>query len=204
MIRKMNFSKNVCDVHLLIDESNYKIKTDSIIVNLSNNPMTVGNFTINKCESAILINDEIKNIEKALIITDYNKNDGNFIDYAQYIKQDWDYAYDIFKTESLKNTPLYRSSQEKVDDKTSVNFWYCPSNTDCGIHNEHSFKEIHVQIFGYGKMQVFNNNNYESLKSEVILAPGSSHKPFYDNSLKYPYHQYQSISDCIWLVIEES
>ena len=35
-------------------------------------------------------------------ITDYNKNAGNFIDYAQYIKQNWDYAYDIFKTESLK------------------------------------------------------------------------------------------------------
>ena len=74
------------------------------------------------------------------------------------------------------NTPLWRSLQDSLGVfrinpyamtgqstvtpveaayliKTNLSF--APSGTNCFIHNQHDFIEIHTQIFGHGRMQKF-------------------------------------------------
>ena len=73
--------------------------------------------------------------------------------------------------------------------------------TNVGLHKQHSHMEVHTQLLGYGKMQKFEENNYDTLYQEEILAPGYTHEPFYTEENVYPWHQYQSISDSVYLYV---
>ena len=88
-----------------------------------------------------------------------------------------------------------------------ANLWFAPAGTDCLIHREHSFIEIHSQIVGVGHMQKFHSQNHASLYAAVALAPGATtERPFCvvnnEGAFIYPWHQYFAESDCIWLAIE--
>ena len=61
--------------------------------------------------------------------------------------------------------------------------------------------EVHTQLLGRGKMQKFEENNYATLYQEEILASGATHEPFYDHRFIYPWHQYQSITDAIYMYV---
>ena len=50
-------------------------------------------------------------------------------------------------------------------------------------------------------MQKFEENNYNTLYQEEILAPGTTHEPFYDDAYNYPWHQYQSISNSVYIYV---
>jgi hypothetical protein len=147
-----------------------------------------------------MTNCTIADAEFACVVDDYETHE-DIVNISQYIIKNWEYAHDIFGGDSLARTPLYKSKQEVIDD-VGFNFWYCPRSTDCAIHNKHPFREVHTQILGIGKMQVFHDSSYSSLQHEVILAPGTTHDPFYDDQGKYPWHQYQGVTDCIWLAVE--
>jgi len=108
--------------------------------------------------------------------------------------------------------PEFFSGNNSVTDKTSeyeikVNLWYAPEKTDCSIHNSHDFIEIHAQILGIGRMQKFKKNDKETLYEDTIMGTGyTTPIPFCsieDNGqFLYPWHQYYSDTDCIWLAIE--
>ena len=86
--------------------------------------------------------------------------------------------------------------------------WFCPGQTNVGIHNQHKFIEIHTQISGIGRMQKFEKNDYSSLYYDFRMAPGTINVPFpvvnpeYPAMYIYPWHQYYADSDCLWLVTE--
>ena len=85
--------------------------------------------------------------------------------------------------------------------------WVAPSQTHCFIHNKHDFIEIHSQIFGHGRMQKFKAQDYATLYEEIPMSPGyTTPLPFChikDNrTFVYPWHQYYTETDCIWLAIE--
>lgn len=127
-----------------------------------------------------------------------------------------------------RTTPLYVSSQDDVGEiqldplytfdkqqlrplisstyQLKLNLWYTPEETDCGIHTEHGFLEVHTQIFGTGRMQKFRTNNAETLYEDVLMPPGFTHDPFFvmgdDRSFRYPWHRYYANTDCIWMAIE--
>lgn len=87
-----------------------------------------------------------------------------------------------------------------------LNLWWAPSETDCSIHNEHSFLELHTQIHGIGRMQKFRERDAASLYEDVVMAPGMTHEPFarvsQDRTWEYPWHRYYADTDCVWLAIE--
>jgi hypothetical protein len=107
-----------------------------------------------------------------------------------------------------------RESQHTSDDKhqygrfqISANLWFAPAGTNCLIHREHAFIEIHSQIVGIGHMQKFHDKDRSSLYDDVTLAPGcTTERPFCnvvnDGIPIYPWHQYYAESDSIWLAIE--
>ncbi|NJR64261.1 MAG: hypothetical protein HC772_01305 [Leptolyngbyaceae cyanobacterium CRU_2_3] len=127
-----------------------------------------------------------------------------------------------------KNTLLWRSPQislgcfeinpyimtrqaiaptKKQKFEIKVNLWFAPANTDCFIHNQHNFIEIHSQILGQGRMQKFKAQDYDSLYEDILMSPGyTTQIPFCqireDKEYTYPWHQYHADTDCIWLAIE--
>lgn len=87
----------------------------------------------------------------------------------------------------------------------SVNLWFAPTGTDCGIHNEHDFLETHTQIHGTGRMQKFTTPGHDALYEDVLMSPGATHEPFCgmaNDQFRYPWHQYRADTDCVWLAVE--
>lgn len=88
-----------------------------------------------------------------------------------------------------------------------VNLWYAPSHTDCLIHDEHDFLEIHTQIFGQGRMQKFKDHSFNSLYEDLLMTEGYTQIVAFcqinaQGEYIYPWHQYYSETDCIWMAIE--
>ena len=126
------------------------------------------------------------------------------------------------------NTPLWRSPQESVGSiefdpfvvlkqatapkernkfLLKVNLWFAPAQTNCFIHNQHDFLEIHSQISGHGRMQKFHTQQYATLYEDLLMSPGyTTSVPFCsvqaNNQFSYPWHQYYADTDCIWLALE--
>ncbi|MGW3269749.1 hypothetical protein [Streptomyces sp. NPDC001056] len=98
-----------------------------------------------------------------------------------------------------------RRQEETFDIR--VNLWYAPAGTDCAIHNEHDFIEIHTQITGVGRMQKFHARDHSTLYQDIPMAPGyTTPQPFCrtapDGGYRYPWHQYRADTDCLWLAVE--
>jgi hypothetical protein len=120
---------------------------------------------------------------------------------AEYYRNNWIPVFDIFPFEIFKGQDFFRSPKVSLGD-LEVNFWYCGEDFSCGIHNEHDFYEIHTQILGVGEMQKFRSEDKEDIFYKETLNPGQTHRPFYTTEQKYSYHQYKSVSKCVWLAIE--
>lgn len=117
------------------------------------------------------------------------------------IRARWMHASTLFSFGNSKGPDLWRSDKERLGN-TSFNLWFASAHTNCGIHQEHGFRELHTQIFGLGRMQMFRTNTNESLFQEVFMCPGHTHDPFYDANCRYPWHQYYADTECVWLAIE--
>jgi hypothetical protein len=88
-----------------------------------------------------------------------------------------------------------------------VNLWFAPANTNCFIHNQHGFIEIHSQVLGQGRMEKFKTQDYDMLYEDILMSPGyTTPIPFCEirenNEYIYPWHQYYADTDCVWLAIE--
>jgi hypothetical protein len=80
------------------------------------------------------------------------------------------------------------------------------SSRNVGLHKLHwggtTFKEVHTQIVGYGKMQQCLEQGVNTLYLEEPLVPGATHQPMYDEQGNYPWHQYETITPAIFMPIE--
>lgn len=88
-----------------------------------------------------------------------------------------------------------------------LSMWFAASGTDCGIHNQHDFIEIHTQVSGSGRMQKFLRNTESSLYEEELMTPGYTTCVPYcavtsAGAFEYPWHRYLSDTDCLWLALE--
>jgi hypothetical protein len=90
--------------------------------------------------------------------------------------------------------------------RIKANLWFSPAGTDCGIHNQHDFIEVHTQIAGQGRMQKFLSKDHSSLYEDQLLSPGTTNPvPFcleQDGTYAYPWHQYKADTNCVWLALE--
>lgn len=91
--------------------------------------------------------------------------------------------------------------------EVKVNLWFAPAGTDCAIHNQHDFIEVHTQVLGTGRMQKFREQDHSTLYEDVVMSPGyTTPDPFCDTgpdgAFRYPWHQYHADTDCVWLAVE--
>lgn len=194
-------SNDFVQINQIRISNSYTINNQSIIINSGKLPI-VKDIDLNSWESSIF--NDIKVIGPAELIQINFKSD-NFsrstFNNSEIIIKNWSHVYEIFPLEHLKNIKLWRSNKTRIG-KNEYNLWYAAAGTNCGLHNEHKFLELHTQISGVGRMQKFKENSIKSLYEEVFMAPGYTHKPFYDTNGNYPWHQYKADTDCIWLATE--
>ncbi|MDC9588529.1 hypothetical protein PSI23_04165 [Xenorhabdus sp. XENO-10] len=136
------------------------------------------------------------------LIKDYSDND-KFIE-KKFLRSNSDsLGIAKFNPNNLWNNYVDDIVSQQFEVK--VNLWFAEQGTHCGIHNEHSFIEIHTQILGFGRMQCFKNEKYNSLYKEIAIAPGTTTSRAFCNGghgYKYPYHQYYADTNSIWLALE--
>jgi hypothetical protein len=201
--KELCFSESFLKVEYLSNVCDFKITGECILINLDKEVLELENNRIGRFESGVFCNIQISEINEALLVYP-EESVFNFTSYkhSETIMNKWDHVYKIFPYEDLKNVKLWRSPKERIGN-IEYNLWYAPEKTHCAIHNEHDFSEIHTQVYGLGYMQKFYKNDYNSLYQTIGMLPGTSHKKFCNDKYEYPWHQYLSDTDCIWLVIEE-
>lgn len=206
--------ENACDLQV----------ADAVVVNLSPRPMLTGSdhpAVVPPWKSTWLKGGILKSAERtALIKVRKATNLGGCG------LRGWDWLGNRIKS-FPRDTPLYISPFDHVGQVTTdpfvftnersapqseqtfdmrLNLWWSPGDTDCYIHNEHPFLEVHTQIHGLGRMQKFTQRDETTLYEDVPMAVGYSHDPFCrvtgPTAWTYPWHRYYADTDSVWLAIE--
>ncbi len=225
-VKHLSFSGAYIDAKYVENLENYPIYHRTIAINPQSSDAHLSEETasiIPAYSSTILKDTIIKKAESLLLLEVVQENNIRKI----VFEQDWDLLGNLIES-FPKDVPLWRSPQDEAgiveidpylmtrQSRTphqkekfcvKVNLWFAPSHTDCAIHNQHDFIEIHTQIFGQGRMQKFKGNEFDSLYEDMLMSPGfTTSVPFCEihehNQYTYPAHQYYADTDCIWLAIE--
>ncbi len=201
-ITPLNFSEEFLKVELISNIENLSIEQKAILINCDYDQIIIGDQAVKPWNSIYCNNIVINKANSVLCISlKTDKEIEKDFPYAKEVTQKWSSVYDIFPLDNFKETLLWSSNKDKING-VSLNLWYAKANTHCGIHNKHYFKEVHVQIYGIGRMQKFINDDRETIYQDVFMAPGFTHPKFYNDEGLYPWHGYYADTDCIFLAIE--
>ena len=222
MSRDLAFADSHLSAKLFTDVR--RLEADGIVVNLSSQPIQVDGdvrTSIQPWRSTNLRANRILEAERiAVLRIDRLENLGGVM------FRGWDWFGDLYAG-FPRQTPLYMSPIDMVgrteEDPLAftreresrgrlqpfdiaLKCWWSPNETDCFIHNEHPFLEVHTQVHGMGRMQKFRERDASTLYEDVVMAPGFTHEPFCrvagENEWAYPWHRYYTDTESIWLAIE--
>lgn len=226
-IKHLSFSGDYIDAKYVENVENYYIHNRAIVVNPqeSNAYLNETNVSIIPAFSSTILDDTIIKEARSLFLLEVveTRNIGKIV-----FETGWDLLGNFPGSDFPEDVPLWMSPQDEAgiievdpyfmvrqsskpshQEKFSVkvNLWYAPSHTDCAIHNQHDFLEIHTQVFGQGRMQKFKVKEFDSLYEDLVMTEGYTQiVPFYqvheNQQYTYPWHQYYSDTDCIWMAIE--
>ena len=222
-LRKLEFADEFIYAELVEDAQNFSVD-DAVVVNLSPQPMVTGTdhpAIVPAWKSTWLKKGNIQSAERAALIKVRRKTNLGGCSF-----RGWDWLGDRIKS-FPRDTPLFISPFDHVGEVTTdpfaftneqhdssreqtfdmrLNLWWSPGDTDCFIHNEHPFLEVHTQIHGLGRMQKFQQRDESTLYEDVPMSIGYSHDPFCrvtgKNQWTYPWHRYYADTDAVWLAVE--
>lgn len=198
----LRFSEPFISTELISRPRNYAINSRIVVVNASEHSLQFEGGVLKSWNSSILSGVRLTSDDHLICILLRGVQDvGESFPFAKQVESRWTHVYEIFPLPHLKDTLLWRSDKHRIGN-IELNLWFARAGTNCGIHNEHGFRELHTQIFGHGRMQKFRLPETSSLYQDVYMCPGFTHDPFYDMNNHYPWHQYYADTDCIWLAIE--
>ncbi|WP_394941568.1 hypothetical protein [Psychromicrobium sp. YIM B11713] len=209
--------------NLLIAVENYLIPAKSVIVNLSDTPAFIGGRPkgyLPARQSTVVENTELTaDLALSIALPSPKTSEQEFRE-AQWVDFYGDSAQGGANIPVLLKSPQTAVTEVEMDPyratsgtskraeyfQIKLNLWFSPAGTDCGIHNQHDFLEVHTQISGIGAMQKFEDPTAPTPYEEQLMAVGAtSPSPFCeyeDGSFSYPWHQYKAVTDSVWLAIE--
>ena len=211
MIQKLDFAEPFFSVDYIENEEEYYIEKNSMAVNLaerSGSLMYIRGVPVLPLKAAIAEGVWLEHVERAFVVKDYERCDLEDISTTEAIKAAWKSIYECSGIERHRGLPYYKSPKFCTGEGRNhieINFCYVAQpDIPSGPHRDHDrdFDEVHAQIRGFGKMQKFNENDVNTYFGEYIMAPGIVHDKFYDGEGKYPWHQYRSITPCVYCPIE--
>lgn len=201
------FAEPFFTVKYVTDEAEYKVEERSILVNLSEQPIWIEAQRLGFLQSVVVTGIIIRKVAKGLLVerfSNYPDEEALF----KEVKKIWPLAYDIRKEERLKGVSHYLSPKATLDNIRLSMYHSGSVPLNVGLHKEHVhcgevlLKEVHTQIVGYGKMQQCLEKDIDTLYLEEPMAPGTTHKPMFDERGNYPWHQYETITPAIFMAIE--
>jgi hypothetical protein len=221
--RPLAFSDPFINAELVEDAQDFAV-AGGVVINLSNEPLVVADSVptvIPAWKSTILRKGVIAKARRAAVIDVRDRTNLGGLIFGE-----WDWFGNRF-AKFPRNAPLYISKYDVVGETTAdpyvftnnrsevanvdrysvrLNLWWAPAETDCFIHNEHPFLEIHTQIYGTGRIEMFHERNPAAVFRQISMTPGNTHDPFCrvtaQRQWEYPWHRYYSETDAIWLAIE--
>ncbi|PKR53909.1 hypothetical protein [Thalassospira marina] len=222
-VRNLAFHDEFITAQLIDNPCDYHVE-DGVVINLSPAPMITGTdhpAIVPAWKSTWLKGGVIKSGERAAVIKVVKRTNLGGVGL-----RGWDWLGNRIRS-FPRDTPLYISPQDHIGSVVTdpfvftnerrdssapqefdlkLNLWWSPGDTDCFIHNEHPFLEVHTQIHGLGRMQKFATRDENTLYEDVLMPAGYSHDPFCrvtgENEWTYPWHRYYADTDSIWLAIE--
>ena len=206
-IERLNIGDPFFTVNYLLNETAVEVTDPCILVNLSEQPITIQAQSLQFFQSVIVTNTTILNVEKGVLVerfSDYPDETALF----EEVKKRWPLAYDIRKEERLKGVSHYLSPKAILGNIRLSMYHSGSVPLNVGLHKDHVhcgdvlLKEVHTQIVGYGKMQQCLEKDINTLYLEEPMAPGTTHKPMFDENGNYPWHQYETITPAIFMAIE--
>ncbi|TCO59380.1 hypothetical protein [Actinocrispum wychmicini] len=222
---RISWSNAYIDARFVVEPKDFRVDGHTIVVNPNLTPVTVGEPPVRHIpafSSTVLVDTTIEQGDSVLLLRVLNEDTiASIVDLPG-----WHLFADLLPG-FPRSTLLHRGPVERIgtvefdpgialgEDKslgqrtfeTSVNLWFAPAGTDCAIHNEHDFIEIHSQLHGYGRMQKFKQRDHSTLYEDQLMSPGHTPPvPFCrtrpDGGFTYPWHQYRADTDCVWLAVE--
>ncbi len=220
--RPLAFDGPFVKAHLIEDARDHQ--TTGVVTNLSDTPMYIAGEPIGVIppwRSAVLKDAVILSAECASIVSvPHDVNLGGIV------LDGWKWLGETVP-EFPRKTPLYISPKDIVARRrlnpwklsnspeprdelheydVQLNLWWAPARTDASIHNRHSFIELHTQIFGHGRIQIFRDREGAQMYREISAAPGDTHDPIVwvvdGKTFTYPWHRGWTDTDAIWMAIE--
>jgi hypothetical protein len=186
MERALDFAEPFFSVKYLLEVEERPVGPKSIVVNLSPQPLRIQKQALAFFRSVIVTNASLREARRCLLVEDFERY-GDAQVLFERIKNRWVLAYEATHEQRHKGVALWRSPK-------------------VGLHRLHwggrTFKEVHTQIVGYGKMQQCREQDVQTLYLEEALAPGATHQPMYDAQGNYPWHQYETITPGVFMPIE--
>ena len=188
-IRPLSFADDFIHAELVEDARDLAV-ADAVVVNLSPRPMVTGHdhpAAVPAWKSTWLKGGVLKSAERAALIKVRKATN-----LGGCGLRGWDWLGNRIKS-FPRDTPLYISSFDHVGEVVAdpfvftneraaplaeqtfdmrLNLWWSPGDTDCFIHNEHPFLEVHTQIHGLGRMQKFHSRDEATLYEDVPMAIG--------------------------------
>lgn len=208
-IQTLDFAMPLYEVVFLENEDRYFVAGKCLVFNLAERAqasLKIKNVPLAPLKGTIVKDVWMENITQALVVKDYDRRDINDPSYIAEIKHTWKSLYEYSGLERHKGIPYYKSPKVKIGahGDIQINFCYAEPNSPSGPHRDHdrNFDEVHAQIRGIGKMMKFETSDIATFWGEQIMAPGTIHEKMYDENGMYPWHQYCSITGCIYMPIE--
>lgn len=206
-IEVLSFAEPFFTVKYLVEEESYHVKERCILINLSEQPITIENQKLGFLQSVVATNISVKAVKQGLVVERFADYEDEAALYEE-VRKVWALAYDIRKEERLKGVSHYLSPKAVLGNVRLSMYHSGSVPLKVGLHKEHVhcgdvlLKEVHTQIVGYGKMQQCLEKDIDTLYLEEPMAPGTTHKPMFDENGNYPWHQYETITPAIFMAIE--
>ena len=206
-VEVLSFAEPFFTAKLVRGEKEHALDGKSIVVNISDRPISIQSQKLQALQSAIFVNTPLKNVEQAIVVerfADYPDEDALFAK----VRSVWPSAYEVRGEDRLRGVSHYMSPKIWVGNLGLTMYHSGSVPLNVGLHKEHpfcevpGFKEVHTQIVGFGKMQQCLQMDVETLYLEEPMAPGCTHRPMYDEEGNYPWHQYETITPSIFMAVE--
>ncbi len=211
-IRTLDFAEPFYTVRYIDNEADYHIAEKSMVINLAEREqeriLLDGERTVAPLKAAVVQNMTVRNLVRAFVIEDFERCDISDPETASLIKKSWHTLYEMSGIPRHKGLPYYKSPKFCIDENgqhIELNLCFVSEGmVPSGPHRDHDrdFDEVHAQIAGFGMMRIYDYDDNTRIHQELPMSPGTVHDKMYDSQGRYPWHEYMSVTPCIYCPIE--
>jgi hypothetical protein len=206
-ITTLDISEPFFTTRVLEDEDSYTVNTKTIVLNLSEHPIKIEKQELRHLQSVVVAKSTIYNLKHAVLVERFAEYDDEESLLAK-VREEWPSAFEIRGEERLRGIGHYMSPKVWLGQFGFTMYHSSTVPLNVGLHREHDFcpvpgfREVHTQIIGFGKMQQCRERDIETLYLEEPMAPGTTHRPMFDEEGNYPWHQFETITPSIFMAVE--